>query len=256
MNSCTFLAILLCSVAVVDSAATPSTDNQKFIGIVNGLNVIAGQLIESVKNSLGELSVQTQNWIQNVTEEVESFIANSIYTFDQYIEEMQQQINEEIEPCLEDACEKIKNVKAEASGTIDACRSEGYLKLSTIREDIENYRQLNQKTFEGMVTFIQSCHEQPSFGDKIKCAVDASRNISSSVTVFQENVHNTTISVGETIRSSAEETHECIWAAVADAKSRIQIIIEEARQCLQDATSTTNTEANGAAADNFILAMK
>lgn len=221
--------------------------SQKF-GILTGIAQLVHQIVEGVKNSLDDFAAQTQDWIQNQISVIEDAIVSSADAFNEYIQEVQRQIdslvNGQLRPCLDGITEKIENVRQETKAARDNCREEGWSMLLSIQEDVDNYRQVNQELFNGTLHYIAACANQPNIGDAIKCAVDASRNISRSVAIFRENLRETTIVISEKFRTAAAETHECISSANAEGKQRIRDILDEARQCLEDATSSTNVPSN------------
>lgn len=227
-------------------------ENQRFFDILSGIGGVINQLVESVNSSLNNLWGQTQTWIQNEISEVENAIANGITAFNQYIaqaqEEMDALINGQVVPCLNGVIERIQLARDETTNAINICHANGRDKLSTISQDIENYQKTKRESIEGMQAFIQFCVNEPSFGDKIKCAVDASRNISSTIGVLRENIANTTTIINAKINQVAQETHECVANELRQGQEKIQVILEDVRQCLEDAGTTTTaaqtTESN------------
>lgn len=135
-------------------------------------------------------------------------------------------INNQIKPCLEEVPEKIRNATIETAIAIRTCHEDGQSKLSLIQQDIKNYRDTKQSAINGAFAYIQSCSDesdQPDFGDKIKCAIDASRNISSTVKVLQENISSTTEIISSRIRNSLAETREFVATAFKQVNWKFRI---------------------------------
>lgn len=222
-----------------------AVDNERINGVVTGVNALVSQLIESVKYSLSNLKAQTESWIQNEGREVVQSMENGVIAFNQYVQQVQAQlealINDQLKPCLEGIPEEIRAVHEETRSRIQTCQENGWSQLSLIEEDIENYRNINQEAAEGVVEFIQTCGNLTDVGDKIKCAVDAARNITNTIRVIRENIVNTSTIVSAKIRSAVTETHECISVEQQNGHQKIQAIFEEARQCLEESTDASET---------------
>lgn len=244
-----FLIILLALVSLsscktVDGRQQVTAHNERFSDIASGIIGLVNQLIESVSQAFNSFVVQTTNWIQNELLEIENALASGVIAFNNYIEqvyaELKELIEEQIVPCLEHVPENIEKVREETRIAVEACREDGKMKLSAVRQDMENYRVINQLEVDGMSAYIHSCVDQPNLGDKIKCAVDAARNISASVSVIRENIANTSEIISAKIRSAVQETHECIAAAISDGRAKIHQIFQEAQQCLEAARETSS----------------
>lgn len=221
-------------------------ENQRIFDIIGEFLAVISQLIATVTKALEDVEMKTEKWIQEEISEIENAIANSIKAFNQYIEQLQAEldalINNQIKPCLEEIPEKIKNATIETAIAIRTCHDQS--KLSLIQQDIKNYRNTKQAAINGALSHIYLCSDQPDFGDKIKCAVDASRNISSTVRVLHENIANTTEIILGQIKSALAESHECVAAALQAGQLKIQKILKEARQCLEDPNTTESTAAS------------
>lgn len=241
---------LIVSLAIFGSSFCATIDsrkeieNERFLDIVLGISSVVNQLIDSVKHDLNNLVAQTSKWIQSEVREIETTLATGIIAFQQYIEqvytELEVLIDEQIWPCLENIPEGIENVREQTLVAAENCQENGESKLSSIQLDVESYRESNQQSVEGMSAFIQACRNQANLGDQIKCAVDASRNISSSIGVLRENLANTTEIVSAKLESAVRETRECIATASRDGQANIQRLFEEARECLETATETSS----------------
>lgn len=245
-----FLIILLVFLGTQSSAfstLTPSQqqvaiDNQRFFDILSGISSVINQLIESGKRALDNFCNQTQNLIENEASIIENAYTNGINAFNEYVAQVQAEADQ-IQPCIEDIPEKIQNVREETRAAIKKCLENGRAQLQSIRDDIDNYRKINHEAIAGVQTFIEECVNRPSFGDKIKCAVDASRNISATVEVFRDNIENTKNIVVQKIREASASTHECIAQQIMNGQTKIKEILEEARQCLDDAKSTVQDQS-------------
>lgn len=217
-------------------------ENQRSFDIIGGFLAVVNQLIATMTKALEDVEIKTRNWIQKEIGKIENAVANSINDFNQYIEQVKAELNalmNNLNPCLEEVPEKIRNAKNETAIEIKACHEDGLSKLSQIQQDIKNYRDTKQAAINGAISYIQSCSDQPDFGDKIKCAVDASRNISSTVRVLQENIASTSEIISGRIRNALAENHECVARALQAGQLKIQVILEEARQCLEDLNTST-----------------
>ena len=218
-------------------------ENERFFYLIGGISSMINQLIESVKAALNGLVVQTQTWIQNEIKTIEDIITNGINSFNQYIKDIKAElevlVNEQLKPCLQEFRENIKAVEEETKREIKNCRDNGWKNLKTIQEDVENYKMIHHEAVQNLADFIDSCKNQPNFGDKIKCAVDASRLISTTIGVLRENIKTTTQIVSEKIKITVFQTRECIAEQLKNGQFLVQEIFEETRRCLKDGSTTT-----------------
>lgn len=217
-------------------------EDQRFVEIVSGISAVINQLIDSIKAALNDLADQTKNWIRNELAAYEKATASVIDSFNEYTRkvkaELEALVNEQIKPCLEGLPQKIKAVEEETKQALKVCRRNGWSNLQTIKDDVANYRAIKQEAVTGMTAFIQSCANESSFSEKIKCTVEASRNVSRTAGVLRENIANTTAIVSAKIRTTVSKTHDCCVGVLRNSQREIQEIMEEARQCLEDASST------------------
>lgn len=245
-----FSIFLVITLAIQNSVLCRSTADQKvsieaksFDGVISTLNAMISQLVASVQYAWENVVSQTQSWIQNEINQIEDAIVNGRNAFLQYVQQVEAEldslINDQVRPCLADVPDKIKTVRNETELAVEQCRETGRSHLAAIEEDVVKYREVNQAAIEGVFAYIQSCANQPNPGDKIKCAVDAARNISSTVEVVRENIANTSKTVSATIRSVILDTHECIACELRIGREKVQEILEEARNCLEEAASST-----------------
>lgn len=241
------LAIISSSVCeTIENRQQTASDNERFLDIISGITAVVNQLIESVTIAFNDSAVEMTNLIQSEVLKIQNTLTNSIIAFNQYIEqslvELDALIQEQIKPCLQNTQENIENVKENTKIAVEACQENGESKLSSIQLDIKAYEETNQRAVDAMSASIQSCVNETNFGDKIKCAVDASRNISSNVQIIRKNIANTTSLVLTEIREAVVETHECIANAIRDGHADVNQILVEARQCLEEATETSTNE--------------
>lgn len=219
-------------------------ENQRSFDIIDGFLAVVSQLIATVTKALEDVEIKTRNWIQEEIGKIENAVANSINDFNEYIEQVKAELDDlmnNLNLCFEEVPEKIRNAKNETAIEIKACHEDGLSKLSQIQQDIKNYRDTKQAAINGAISYIQSCSDEPDFGDKIKCAVDASRNISSTVRVLQENIANTTEIISGRIKNALAENHECVTTALQAGQLKIQNILEDTRQCVEDSTTEPTT---------------
>lgn len=230
-----FFLLLLAAVSF-DEAAIVEKNSEGTLDLTSGLTALIGQMLASVQASLQELVLQTESLIQSALTEIDNTISNLEAAFKVYLQEVKDQIeklvNEELLPCLEEALSKIDGVLEETTAGIQNCREIAVENLSTIRKDVEYYKQANQATFEGVSSFVDACISLHDLGDKIKCLVDASRNVSSSVAAFRENLTHFLTVVDEKVSQVVVDVKECVNAEVVAAQQAVSEIIEAAEKCV------------------------
>lgn len=224
-------------------------ENQRHFEIANGIAAVITQLAESVKSSLDNLWVDSQNWIHNELVVLQTAIVNGTKALESFLQEVEAEVetlvNEKIEPCFEGVREKLNNTRYETRAGIKACRENGREKLSTIREDVKNYREINQAAIEGVQAYLEACANQTEFNSKIRCALDAARNITDTARAIRENYLNTRAIIAAKVHQAAYETHECIVNELREGRDKIELIIEDVRQCLEEANvNNEETESN------------
>lgn len=121
----------------------------------------------------------------------------------------------------------------EVTAKIRNCREIAIENLSDIQRDVETYKKANQAAFEGALSFVQECNALLDVGDKIKCIVDASRNISNAVAVFRENLNHFLTVVDERVTKVVADTKDCINSEVVSAQQAVMEIIVAAEKCLE-----------------------
>lgn len=252
---CIFVFILTSGYAQLPSQEL-ALENQRFIDIIGGLSSLTNQLVESVKQALRDLVNQTANWIQNEIYTIDKAIQDGINAFNQYVENVLTIVNQQIKPCLAGAKEKVESIKEETKQSISTCHQQGLFKLMSIQDDIENYREINNSAIGNAFVFIQSCLNQPNFGEKIKCAVDASRNVSKTVEVLRENISETSHKIAAKIRGAVAETQKCVATAIRNGHQSIEDILDEVRECFTSTesssgeTSTQRSSEEGSGSDH------
>lgn len=232
--------MLFCAVVGADEASTipKNRKEQQFFDVTSGLSALIGQMIASVQGSLHELTVQTENLIQTAIAEIDSTISSTVEAFGVYIQEVKDQIekliNEELLPCLDRLLGEIDDAVKEVDAKIRNCRENAIENLSYIQKDVETYKKENQAAFEGTLAFVNECNALLDVGDKIKCIVDASRNITNAVAVFRENLSHFLTVVDERVTKVVADTKDCINSEVVSAQQAVSEIIVAAEKCLEE----------------------
>jgi Protein of unknown function (DUF725) len=226
-----------CSTTVVEEQQI-AIENQRFIDIFGGLSSLISQLIESIKQALRDLVNQTGKWIQNEISTIEKAIADGFNAFNQYIKNVQELLNGVIKPCIEEVPEKIKKVKNETITEVQKCQQTGLAKLMALQNDVLEYQKVNQAAVGASYAHIQACFSAPNFGDKVICAVNAARNVSDTVEVLRQNIVNTSATISAKVKAAALETHECVSNKLKEGQQKIEGILNEARECLAQTTTT------------------
>lgn len=217
-----------------------AAENERFVNIFGALTSVVHQLGESVKNALNALKAQTESWIQKAILDLTNSVENAINAFvKQAHDELNAIINGQIKPCLGDVPDKVKIAIEETHLAIRVCHKNGWSKLSSIQEDINNYKNTNQKAVEGVIASIHSCVEEPDFGEKIKCAVDAARQISGALVVIRENIASTSTLVSTKIQEAVAEAYMCETMEIQTGQQKTESIFEDARKCIEDSGTTT-----------------
>lgn len=233
------LFALLCAAFCSDGAATveKKIGNRESLDVTSSLSALIGQIIASVQASLHEMTVQTESLIQSALSEIDNTVRNLEAAVSVYIQEVKDQIdklvNEEILPCLEGVLGEVDNVLTEATAGIRNCQEIATGKLTAIREDVESFKKVNQAAFEGALAFVHECSTLSNFGDKVKCIVDASRNMSSAVAVFRENLSHFISVVEARVGEVVAETKECVNNEVVLAQKAVSDTLVDAEKCLE-----------------------
>lgn len=240
-------------VAVEDQRV--ALENQRFLDIVGGLSSLVGQLIESVKQALRDLVSQTGVWIHKEIATIQNAIKEGIKGFNDYIKSVEKLINDTIKPCFEAVPEKVEKIRNATHEGVQNCLQSGLAQLMSIQHDVQDYKEVNQKAVEASYSHIQACFSAPNFGDKVICAVNASRNITATVELLRVNIANLSTTVSEKVKSSATQTHSCVTSKLKEGRQKIEQVISEARECLKQTTTqkpdeTTDDDGSGADPDN------
>ena len=151
--------------------------NQRFFDLIGGITSVIGQLIQQTQHTIENFRIQI---LQNITAQIvafEMYLIDSGNAFQNYVEKVQAQIdaliNGKIKPCLSGIPENIQIVREETRNNIQQCVEGGKLQLASIREKVQKYSIGTQQEIQKSQKIIDQCVQEPNFGDKIKCAVDA-----------------------------------------------------------------------------------
>lgn len=249
----TFIALgLISSLSCLPSEVQRTRlENQRFFDIVGAITKLVNSLIQTVQNKLNDLVNQTGAIILQGIENIEKAITDAITDFSDQIKNVQEQlnalVNETVKPCLDGLNGEIIGVQNETLTNIALCYETGRTELDKISEYIANYTAKNNQEFQSVRDKIQECIAEPDFGDKIKCAVDASNTIRDAVINYAQNIDDTAKGIFSTITNSVNGTFVCIQNESDLGEDKLNEIVDHVTTCLsQEETTeegTTTTES-------------
>ncbi|CAO1420836.1 unnamed protein product [Diamesa serratosioi] len=247
-----FFVILLAGVSVQCASVDPvelrsQIQNQRFFDLIGGIASVIGQLIQQTTQAIENFRIQI---LENIAAQIASFEIYLIDTgnaFQNYVENVQAQIdaliNGKIKPCLSGIPEDIQVVRQETRDNIEKCVEGGKLQLSSVKQEVEKYKVGTQLEIQKSQEIIDKCVQEQNFGDKIKCAVDAARIVSSAIARIRENISDTIETYRTSIGAILSGTMQCVTYEVQVGEAKMGAILENARQCLEATEETTVSAA-------------
>lgn len=221
-----------------------SYDTQpRFFDIIGSIIAVIDQIVKQVQASLDNMQQQAGQTIANIAQQIQNFFEESAEAIQKFYNETQAEIEsligDKILPCLEGKQQKIQGIKNQTILDIQKCNNESQSQLDQLDQDLEVYTNNTNEQIDGIRKSLRLCIEEPDFGEKIKCAVDASRVISNNVGQILENIGNATqlfISRGTAI---GRDHRNCTSNARETGKNQTIAVINEIRNCLASNTSSS-----------------
>lgn len=240
------LLFLVFSAAFVDcgplSRQQSAVENERAFNILELFNTVISGLVESVKDALIKMRAEMDKLIQKEILLLAQAVKDGIDNFNQHVQQMRDQlddlINEQIKPCLEDVRHQVNEVAERTKMEVYAC---GRKQLSAIQEYINKFQTINKESVKTVVKLIHACERVNDIGEKIKCAIDASREISNAIEVIRVNIATTSAEIPVKIDKAVAEYHYCISTKIQNGQQEVQEIFDKARQCLDQTETPEDT---------------
>lgn len=218
---------------------TPDVQSKSF-DIIGGIVSVVDQLANQARNSLDNLISQANQTATEISNNFQDFLAQSGQEFKNFTDNIQNGIEtligDKILPYLMDIPTEFEKIRNEKSENIEKCMNDSKIRSDSINEEIAVYVNNTSDQIEAMRASVVVCIEEPDFGEKIKCAVDASRVIYSSIGKIFENIANATGTAISSFYSNSNQTLTCISSANEAGRNRTVLLLNQTRDCLANNT--------------------
>lgn len=216
----------------------------KTFDIIGGIIEIADQLVKQVQIALDHMSEEAGNTIERIGDQIESFFEAAGQAIENYADQVQQEIEsliaDQILPCLVGRSEEIETIRNETHENVAECRSNSIARLQNLVEELEVYVNNTRDEISEIRLSIRTCLDEQDLGEKIKCAVDASRVIRASVGAIFENIRNASQTITSEVYTTATEHYQCVTQAREEGRIKTIQVLNEVRDCIANSTNTTS----------------
>lgn len=177
-----FMVILVAGVSVQCANVHPALQqnqiqNQRYFDLISGIASVIGQLIEQTNQAIENFRTQILQQITDRLQAFEVYLSASANAFQNYVLNVQAQIdvliNGRIKPCLSGIPDNIKTANHKTRQDINECLDNGKAQLALVGEGVEQYRIGTRQEIEKSQKKIDECVQEPNFGNKIICAIEA-----------------------------------------------------------------------------------